>query len=247
MYKPNLFPLRRFLTASKDPTHPGRHSDRGLTLIEGLVAILIVSAVTTAITPMIFLSVATRIQNRRAEQAIQLAHGQIDEVRVLVERGIGDEEEIAQLPRLVEGDITAREVGPPDSEFNRLLSTNFDCSQPFELGNVSEDQAFRVDVNGDCETDFFVQTFRTRQVTVSRNDVDEPIPIIFEMGVRVYYRNADFGNLETEEASLVMTSGEGQQTTRPLATLYTVMSQGDTGISLRSYQCFVDPSQEGCN
>ncbi|OAB57654.1 hypothetical protein AY600_00625 [Phormidium willei BDU 130791] len=244
MYKPNLFPLRRVLAASKDPTHPGPHSDRGLTLIEGLVAILVVSAVTTAITPMIFLSVATRIQNRRAEQAVQLAHGQIDEVRVLLERGIEDEEDIAQLPYLVEGDLTAREVGPPGSEFNRLLSTNSDCSQSFELGSVSEDQAFRVDVNGDCEEDFFVQTFRTREVTANRNGVE--VPIVFEMGVRVYYRNAEFDSLETEEASLVMTSGEGQQTTRPLATLYTVMSQGDTGISLRSYQCFVDPSQEGC-
>lgn len=244
MYKPNLFPFRRVLAASKDLTPPGRHSDRGLTLIEGLVAILIVSAVTTAITPMIFLSVATRIQNRRAEQAVQLAHGQIDEVRVLVERGIENDEDIAQLPSLVEGDVTAREVEPPDSDSNKLLSTNFDCSDSFRLGSIPVSQAFEVDVNGDCERDFFVQTFRTREITANRNGVD--VPIVFEMGVRVYYRNADFGNLETEQASLVMTSGEGQQKTRPLATLYTVMSQGDTGISLRSYQCFVDPSQDGC-
>lgn len=59
------------------------------------------------------------------------------------------------------------------------------------------------------------------------------------MGVRVYYRNADFGNLETDQASLVMTTGEGQQRTRPLASLFTVMAQGDTTLSLDRYRIFL--------
>ena len=85
----------------------------GLTLIEGLVAILIVSAVTTAITPMMFLSVATRIQNRRSEQALQLAHGQIDQIRVLMEQGINDQTVIdRQLPPLA-GENNVNDVGPP--------------------------------------------------------------------------------------------------------------------------------------
>lgn len=87
-------------------------SDQGLTLIEGLVAILIISAVTTAITPMMFLSVATRVQNRRAEQAVQLAHGQIDQVRVLIDQGLNSEEVIErQLPPLVPDVQSVRDVG----------------------------------------------------------------------------------------------------------------------------------------
>ena len=218
----------------------------GLTLIEGLIAILVVSAVTTAITPMMFLSVATRVQNRRAEQAMQLAHGQIDEVRVLVERGISTQQDLEQLPSEA-GDLDAQEVEAPTGASNQKFSTNSSCPgfSGVTLGQIGPDEAFPVDVNGNCEIDFFVQAFRTRQSIFRYNDID--IPIIFEMGVRVYYRNADFDQLETEAASLVMTTGEGQQTTRPLATLYTVMAQGDTPLSLNSYRCFINSNVVGCN
>ncbi|TVR08651.1 MAG: type II secretion system protein [Phormidium sp. GEM2.Bin31] len=218
-----------------------------MTLIEGLVAILIVSAVGTAITPMMFLSVATRVQNRRAEQAVQLAHGQIDQVRVLIEQGINDEDDVRELPYHVEGATSVREVGPPTQVFNQLLSTNFECSQlsAIDLATVTADRAFPVDINGNCEADFFVQTYRTNQVVARRDGED--IPVVFAMGVRVYYRNADFGNLETDEASLVMTTGEGQQTTRPLAALYTVMAQGDTRVSLDRYHCFLGSNVPGCD
>lgn len=220
--------------------------DRGLTLIEGLIAILMVAAVGTAITPMMFLSVATRVQNRRAEQAVQLAHGQIDEVRVLIEQGINTDEDIEELPFHVDGATSVQEVGPPENEFNQLLSTNFECSQfSGGLAQVGWNRAFPVDINGNCEADFFVQTYRTNEVVARRDGV--PIPIIFAMGVRVYYRNADFGELETEEASLVMTTGEGQQKTRPLATLYTVMAQGDTRVSLDRYQCFLGADVPDCD
>ncbi|UCJ11198.1 MAG: type II secretion system GspH family protein [Phormidium sp. PBR-2020] len=227
-------------------------SDQGLTLIEGLVAILIISAVTTAITPMMFLSVATRVQNRRAEQAVQLAHGQIDQVRVLIDQGLNSEEVIErQLPPLVPDVQSVRDVGPPTGAGNRILSTNSSCPNRLpDLGTLSGYQeAFPVDVSGDCETEFYVQIFRTNEVTAIRPDTGLPVPIVFRMGVRVYYRNArpNFGNLETEEASLIMTTGEGQQTRRPLAALYSVMAQGDTRLSLDRYRCFVDPDLPGCS
>ncbi|NMG60036.1 type II secretion system protein [Geitlerinema sp. P-1104] len=228
--------------------------DSGLTLIEGLVAILIVSAVIVGITPMMFISVATRVQNRRAEQAIQLAHGQIDQVRVLMEQGIITQEQIeSQLPPRAEVD-NIRDVPPPTGSVNNLLSTNSECPRPLrDFQGVSATQAFAVDINGDCQIDFYVQTFRTNEVTAVRSQDEDgvPIPIVFRMGVRVYYRNicpsggfdspcGSFGDLETEQASLVLTSGEGQQTTRPLSTLYTVMAQGDTRLSLDRYRSFLE-------
>lgn len=238
-----VIPLKYRSRSSKE-VHLARNS--GLTLIEGLIAILVVSAVTTAITPMMFLSVATRVQNRRAEQAMQLAHGQIDEVRVLVERGISTEQDLEQLPYEA-GDLNAQEVEAPTGASTQKFSTNSSCSGfgGVTLGEITPEQAFPVDVNGNCQVDFFVQAFRTRQSILQYNDLK--IPIIFEMGVRVYYRNADFSQLETEAASLVMTTGEGQQTTRPLATLYTVMAQGDTPLSLNRYRCFIDPNAGGCD
>ena len=243
---------QRLLRPLLRPNTKSPSSDQGLTLIEGLVAILIISAVTTAITPMMFLSVATRVQNRRAEQAIQLAHGQIDQVRVLIEQGLDSQDAIDNhLPPLVPDVQSVRDVGPPTGEDGRLLSTNSSCPNPLpDLGSLgSHQQAFAVDVSGDCETEFYVQIFRTNEVTATRPDTGLEVPIVFRIGVRVYYRNArpNFGDLETEEASLVMTTGEGQQTRRPLAALYSVMAQGDTRLSLERYRCFVDPDLPGCS
>ncbi|WP_159783138.1 type IV pilus modification PilV family protein [Sodalinema gerasimenkoae] len=241
-----LIQTKRLLTHHRDRLAPVTSQDSGLTLIEGLVAILIVSAVIVGITPMMFLSVATRIQNRRAEQALQLAHGQIDQIRVLMEQGITDgniEQIEPQLPPLA-GESNINEVGPPTRVINSLMSTNSTCNDLTNLGQLTPDAVFPVDVNGDCQSDFYMQTFRTNQINARmRANANTPdIPLIFRMGVRVYYRNARVGELETDQASLVMTSGEAQQTTHPLATLYTVMSQGDTNQSLEGYRNFLQDS-----
>ena len=242
----SLTSKKTFPKALQSPLASPVKNNAGLTLIEGLVAILIVSAVIVGITPMMFLSVATRIQNRRAEQALQLAHGQIDQIRVLMEQGINDgniDEVRPQLPPLA-GETNINDVGPPTSIINSLMSTNSTCNQLRTLQALGPTDVFPVDVNGDCEIDFYMQTFRTNQVMAripgSRNDNE--IPLMFRMGVRVYYRNARVGELETEPASLVMTTGEGDQTRHPLASLYTVMSQGDTAQSLDGLRDFLQNS-----
>ncbi|MEP0885162.1 hormogonium polysaccharide secretion pseudopilin HpsB [Trichocoleus sp. ST-U3] len=53
----------------------------GFTIIESLLAILIVTALLVAIAPVITLSVATRLQARRVEQGTQAARTYIDGVR----------------------------------------------------------------------------------------------------------------------------------------------------------------------
>lgn len=222
-------------------------SEAGLTLVEGLVAILVVSAVTISITPAIFLAVATRVQNRRAEQAIQLAHGQIDQVRVLIEQGI-QPDTVDRLPAQADGsDLSA--VAAPSSAFGSLQSTNFECSNyDRNPSQVPVDSALPVDIDGDCEEDFFVQTFRGNEQTIEidTEDSTSEIPIVFGMGVRVYYRNAEFGNLETQEASLTLTNGQGQQTRRPLAVLYTTLAQADRSQALQKY-CEMLPGGSNCD
>ncbi|WP_017663469.1 type IV pilus modification PilV family protein [Baaleninema simplex] len=218
-------------------------SEKGLTLVEGLVAILVVSAVTVSITPAIFLAVATRVQNRRAEQAVQLAHGQIDQIRVLIEQGLSSQEDIDRLPALVSGD-DARSVAAPSNEYGQLQSTNYECSDYDKNGapQIPAETALPVDVNGDCEADFLVQSFRIKQVTSELNSEDETlnVPTVFHMGVRVYYKNANLGNLNTTEASLILTTGEGQQTQYPLAVMYTTLSQSDVQTSLDKYEEFLE-------
>jgi prepilin-type N-terminal cleavage/methylation domain-containing protein len=53
----------------------------GFTIIECLLGIILVSILLTAIAPVIALSVATRVQARRVEQATQAAKSYIDGVR----------------------------------------------------------------------------------------------------------------------------------------------------------------------
>ncbi len=56
-------------------------SQSGFTLIESLMAVVMVSVLMTALSPVIVLSVATRVQARRVELATQAARAYIDGVR----------------------------------------------------------------------------------------------------------------------------------------------------------------------
>jgi prepilin-type N-terminal cleavage/methylation domain-containing protein len=56
-------------------------SESGFTIIESLVAILVVAILLAAIAPVIALSTATRVQSRRVELATQAARTYIDGVR----------------------------------------------------------------------------------------------------------------------------------------------------------------------
>ena len=237
MYYRNQIPQRQY--AKKR----AKFSEQGLTIMESLVAIVMIAAVSVSLTPPIFLTVATRVQNRRAEQAMNLAHGEIDRVRVLMEQGV-TQNNVEQLPGL-DGSESLENVpapssihGGPESQTG-LQSTNFTCSEyDKNYQQLDSTTALKVDVNGDCEYDFLVQTFRIREQTTGGQN---PIPLIFRMGVRVYSRVAEdsSGALLTEEASLQLTTGEGQQDTRPLAVMYTDLGQADLDESLVKYHCFV--------
>lgn len=215
-----------------------KQTESGLTLMEALVAILMVSAVMVAITPPIFLAVATRVQNRRAEQAIQLAHGQIDQVRVLMQQGLTDER---QLPIDAGGDET--QVPAIQTIYKDIQSTNFTCSEydkkynPKNPTQLAATTALPTDINGDCEPDFLVQIFRTKQETFPGSN----IPVIFRMGVRVYSIVAEnnLGELQTTKASLKLTTGTGQQDRYPLVVMYTTLSRSDVSGALERQRSFV--------
>lgn len=60
---------------------PTLSSDAGFTLIESLVAIVILSIMLVGVAPLIVLSTATRVQARRVEQATEAARTYLDGVR----------------------------------------------------------------------------------------------------------------------------------------------------------------------
>ncbi|WP_198011388.1 prepilin-type N-terminal cleavage/methylation domain-containing protein [Synechococcus sp. PCC 7335] len=191
----------------------------GLTLIECLVAIAVIGMTTAAIGPMMVFSVATRIQNQRTEQALQLAQAEIDRVRLVVELGGDYQNDLAAIPLPVTTETSIiREVSAP---------TTFEASTS-DITDVTD--ARLVDIDGDGDDDYAIQLFRTEGVSV------DSTPVIFDVGARVYDARRAAANLSeglaTDTAGLTFTSGEGQTGTRPLAVIYSQISQGDREASL---------------
>ena len=207
-------------------------SEQGLTLLETLVGILIITVVLAASTPPIIFATATRIQNRRAEQAMQLAQKEVDRVRLLVER---DDSLNNQLPPAV------ATITDPD-ELKDVAAPTAICSSC-----TADSYASFTEVREDTENGFLIQVFR--EPGVVETDIRDPDPtpttenqvIAFRMGVRIYSPVAkntltSGGTLETEAASLQMTGSFGQQINRPLAVLYADFARGDLTLSLDGYQ-----------
>ena len=188
--------------------------EKGLTLIECLVAIAVIASTIGVIAPVTILAVATRVQNQRAEQAIHIAQSEIDRVRLTVERGGS-----YTLDNLASTTGPLQAVLPPEDLDSVAASTTTTSARP-------------IDINNDGNDDFAVQLFRTHR----DEDVVDGTPVAVELGVRVYKARSinDFtaSQLGTDEASLTMTDGEGEGSTRPLAVLYTTIVQSDRPDSL---------------
>lgn len=170
-----------------------------------------VALVSSVIAPTMVLSVATRVHSQKSEQALALAQSQIDSVRVRVEQG---EYTVADLPPAAAG-VSDRDIATGVS-----APTNLNAADYSSVAN-----ARGLDITGDGKNDFLVQRYRTAGRIVNG------VPVAFAMGVRVYDIDAA-GTLETEPASLVMTSGNGGRSTRPLAVLYTTIATSNEGNSL---------------
>ena len=218
-------------------------SEDGLTLIECLVAIVVIALTTATVTPMMVFAVATRVQNQRAEQALQLAQGEIDKVRLVVEQGgdYGDRLKALSLIAASPSITSAIQVDPPTAFVAGTGS----------VANIT--QARKVDIDGDGDSDFAIQLFRTKGIELSPQiaGVVNNTPIVFEVGARVYDIQAErnLGSLQSAPADLTFTSGEGGRGRRPLAALYSQVAQGDREGSLCQYWQFtgITPANLQCN
>ena len=196
------------------------YSEQGLTLIETLMAIVVIAIVITASTPPILLAVATRIQNRRAEQAMQIAQQQIERVRLIVDQGNYTN---SDLP-------PAASISDPD-DINTVGAPTAPCSSSCTATQATEE----------TKDDFLVQVFRDPGVSQAGVAPDGGAQVVaFRMGVRVYSPAAELGSLGTRPASLQMTSALGEQTRFPLAVIYADLARGDVTGTLDSYRDFVD-------
>jgi prepilin-type N-terminal cleavage/methylation domain-containing protein len=211
-------------------------TEQGLTLIESLAAIVIFGFAITAVTQPLIIAMATRVRAYRAQQSLQLAQGEIDRVRLIVEQSYqgqqrpGDNAQTAlntylsKLPPASSA-TSPRDVGPP---------TDFiDCktTQP------GATQGCKVEVNGAI---FGIQTFRL-------NTVDPPVaslgnrtvPVAFQMGVRVYPPAAlSQSNLSIEPASLAFSARSDGPA--PLAVSFVPIVRSDLATSIDDYRKLVE-------
>ncbi|MGV0025146.1 hypothetical protein ACFE35_09100 [Phormidesmis priestleyi ANT.L61.2] len=236
--------LRFALSLTRRLSANRRHPDQGLTLIEGLVAIIVITVTLVSILPPIFWATGTRVQNRKAEQASQLAQGEVDRVRTLVERGGYT---LAQLPppvatnATIRGDATVVPAATVSS--GTLMSSNSSCNTdtgiPPALGRYTP-----IDTEGDCRPEFLIQTFRSPGVDANGAEIaagSTSVPDGFVMGVRIYASVAldtlrNGGTLDTKQASLKGTSGLGGQRIRPLAVQYTTIVKSGASQNLQIYR-----------
>lgn len=230
---------------------PAKHSEAGLTLIESLIAIVIIAITMVSITPPIFWAVASRVQTQRAEQALKLAQGEIDRVRTIVDRDEIQSRPLTDLPPsaadLSEADVRnsasgrfpAAPTDPPDPE--AVISTKV-CREPGSLPTAIEAFA-QIDTNGDCATDYLLQTFRSAGLDQSGNRFTGAAGQTlsgFVMGVRVYSvvarEELRAGRGRTDPAALRGTSGIGNQRDRPLAVLYSTIVRSSDSQNLVLYR-----------
>ena len=216
-------------------------SQKGLTLVEALAAIVITTVILTAMAPPILLSAATRVQSRKVEQAQAIARQELDRVKTALaqEQGVPQSEEDGIIPPV--GKLPLHKTGAPQTA----------VTERSNLDNSSD--ALEIDADGDGDNDFLIQLIRDEGIRFSAGAATNQLAV-FQMGIRVYDMAAEDNlgtdSLETTPASLQMTKGVGQRTTNPLAVLYTEVSRSDLNLSLQEYReyiCDVKSELAGCS
>ncbi len=196
-----------------------KHNQDGFTIIESLVAVIVLAVLMTAIAPTIVISTATRVQSRRVELATQAARAYIDGVN--------------------SGNIPA----PPISATNNVKTpkTSLSCNDPSKdkgycsSPKESSYRVFCVDGTGDGKCtkdeskDLIVQAFGFNPNSTAANDG-------YKMSVRVYRADAFQDNKplisnsdKTKATQSTFTGGLGQSKA-PLVEMVTEVSTQQTNF-----------------
>jgi len=194
------------------------HSQAGFTIIESLMAIIVVAILLTAIAPVIVLSTATRVQARRVELATQAAKTYTDGVNA--------------------GSIDSPDPVPANTDLGSVNAPNSgsftSCDSSKYCGSKKELYCIDGDSSGKCENtnsrDFIVQAFRTGTATDPQAG--------YSIGLRVYRADAfqsgttlkaskDQGTSKKGKSQNTFTGGIGDREA-PLVEMTTEIASGAT-------------------
>jgi len=155
-------------------------SQSGFTIIESLMAVVVVSILMAAIAPAIALSVATRVQAKRIEQASQAARAYVDGVKAgtitAPSHSVTGSAINGVDPPTSTGSLTCTAPTPPTTTpATPTATTNYYCTENTTTLNL---YCINGDAEAGCTTnsvnDLIIQSFRTN------NDQN------YKLGVRVY-------------------------------------------------------------
>jgi type II secretory pathway pseudopilin PulG len=252
--KPNrpllMHPLIRHWLLHQRKTPSSMAAIAGLTLLEALVAMLIIAVIISVITPPVFVAVATRVYQRKTEQALNIAQQEVDAVRRTISSGDYNAETTSPqyygkvLPPEITNGTRLDTYAAPTAVCNQpspLAADQLYCTgatQAIERG----ESGGGVGGSADSKSVFYVQVFRTTGSPLKSSDAS---PGAFRMAVRVYEEQPGPGKtLDTQQAPLTFTTGTAKRrgaTAQPLAVLYTEVTRGDNGKeSLNSIKNFVN-------
>lgn len=206
---------------------PQKHNinkDAGFTIMESLIAMVVVSSLMLAISPVLILSASTRVQSRRVELSSQIARSFIDGVR--------------------SGRIRAEDITPVNININQnaLSSRNITNStdgylissasmpaptSPAGLYCVQSDGTIQPPENN-CENRlFFIQASRT---SINGSDPKDG----YRLAVRVYRKDIDFDKTvlantnTTKNTQAVVGSGNKQA---PLVEIIADIANNNTSFT----------------
>ena len=199
-----------------------KNRQAGFTIIESLVAIIVVAVLLGAIAPAIVFSVATRVQARRVELATLAARSYLDGIRT------GAIAAPTAKAQLAANQYFLGSVPAPTAGSLNCPTANAYCTAPAELYCVDLD-------GGGCTTnsyrDFVIQGFRSYFTSTTDDPADG-----YRLGLRVYRADGfkDAGTLLKNDPTRVsqspVTAGIGKRKA-PLVEMATQI--GTSGTSYR--------------
>lgn len=206
----------------QQPASPSSQS--GFTIIESLVAIIVVGILLTAIAPVIVLSVATRVQARRVELASDAAKSYIDGVRTA---------KITAPPITIKSVTDTTDPPPPEAPSGTLT-----CPSTAEAVVCSTTAVYRIYCfpgdTGSCTNDkaMIVQAFGYNPTS---NDAQRG----YKLGLRVYRADAFKTGITLKalkdtgiQKQQTFTGGTGLTSIQaPLVEMTTEISNGSTTFS----------------
>ncbi len=189
------------MNPKKKPYYSPASSQAGFTLIESLMAILVVTIMMIAISPAIVLSVATRVQTKRLEMGTNAARAYI----AAVSSGgiLNSSDQTAPPPPIIRNVATPNEVPVPSGG-------TLDCPAPpgdylvppgppkFFKCDTQTDDYFLYCANNDdtprCDAnstkDMIVQGFGINQDPTLPTDPEKAAANGYQLGIRVYRADA---------------------------------------------------------